>query len=127
MPPRLSLITEFMEMGSLYYLIHVSGQKKRLSWRRKLKMMCDICRSVVSIFMSLLIVILHLCLSSRSIAVNVPALRVSVCHTTWNTRLYKCHLLIKILYCVTLCVYPSNQWDGVRVLLELYYFKNPCS
>ncbi|WOG85077.1 hypothetical protein DCAR_0104264 [Daucus carota subsp. sativus] len=49
MPPRLSLITEFMEMGSLYYLIHVSGQKKRLSWRRKLKMMCDICRGLMCI------------------------------------------------------------------------------
>ncbi|KAM7276654.1 hypothetical protein ACFE04_018520 [Oxalis oulophora] len=41
-PPRLSMITEYMEMGSLYYLIH--GQKKELSWRRKLKMLRDICR-----------------------------------------------------------------------------------
>ncbi|KAJ6338200.1 hypothetical protein OIU76_007805 [Salix suchowensis] len=43
-PPRLSMVTEYMEMGSLYYLIHLSGQKKKLSWRRKLKMLCDICR-----------------------------------------------------------------------------------
>uniref|UniRef100_A0A6N2M8J6 non-specific serine/threonine protein kinase n=1 Tax=Salix viminalis TaxID=40686 RepID=A0A6N2M8J6_SALVM len=43
-PPRLSMVTEYMEMGSLYYLIHLSGQKKRLSWRRRLKMLRDICR-----------------------------------------------------------------------------------
>ncbi|KAG6419456.1 hypothetical protein SASPL_121678 [Salvia splendens] len=44
-PPRLSLITEYMEMGSLYYLIHLSGQKNKLSWRRRIKMLRDICRS----------------------------------------------------------------------------------
>lgn len=43
-PPRLSVVTEFMEMGSLYHLIHVSGQKNNLSWQRRLKMICDICR-----------------------------------------------------------------------------------
>lgn len=43
-PPRLSMVTEYMEMGSLFYLIHVSGQKKKLSWRRRLKMLQDICR-----------------------------------------------------------------------------------
>ncbi|KAF5732544.1 Mitogen activated protein kinase kinase isoform 2 [Tripterygium wilfordii] len=43
-PPRLSMVTEYMEMGSLYYLIHLSGQKKKLSWRRRLKMLRDICR-----------------------------------------------------------------------------------
>ncbi|KAF3656602.1 putative armadillo repeat-containing kinesin-like protein 2-like isoform X1 [Capsicum annuum] len=43
-PPRLSVVTEFMEMGSLYHLIHVSGQKNNLSWQRRLKMLCDICR-----------------------------------------------------------------------------------
>ncbi|KAH9791347.1 protein kinase domain-containing protein [Citrus sinensis] len=42
-PPRLSMITEYMELGSLYHLIHLSGQKKKLSWRRKLKMLRDIC------------------------------------------------------------------------------------
>ncbi|XP_071935172.1 uncharacterized protein [Coffea arabica] len=46
-PPRLSMVTEYMEMGSLYYLIHVSGQKKKLSWRRRLKMLCDICRGLL--------------------------------------------------------------------------------
>ncbi|KAK6141224.1 hypothetical protein DH2020_025021 [Rehmannia glutinosa] len=46
-PPRLSMITEYMEMGSLYYLIHLSGQKKKLSWRRKIKMLRDICRSII--------------------------------------------------------------------------------
>ncbi|XP_071930580.1 uncharacterized protein [Coffea arabica] len=45
-PPRLSMVTEYMEMGSLYYLIHGSGQKKKLSWRRRLKMLCDICRGL---------------------------------------------------------------------------------
>lgn len=45
-PPHLSLVTEYMEMGSLYYLIHTSGQKKRLSWRKRLKMLRDICRQV---------------------------------------------------------------------------------
>ncbi|KAM7270890.1 hypothetical protein ACFE04_030104 [Oxalis oulophora] len=43
-PPRLSMITEYMEMGSLYYLIHSSGYKKKLSWRRRLKILRDICR-----------------------------------------------------------------------------------
>ncbi|GKV17157.1 hypothetical protein SLEP1_g27693 [Rubroshorea leprosula] len=48
-PPRLSMITEYMEMGSLYYLIHLSGQKKKLSWRRRLKMLRDICRGLMCI------------------------------------------------------------------------------
>ncbi|CAN1199799.1 Probable serine/threonine-protein kinase SIS8 [Linum perenne] len=46
-PPRLSMVTEYMEMGSLYYLIHMSGQKKKLSWRRRLKMLRDICRGLM--------------------------------------------------------------------------------
>ncbi|KAH6793011.1 Mitogen activated protein kinase kinase like protein [Perilla frutescens var. hirtella] len=48
-PPRLSLVTEYMEMGSLYYLIHASGLKKKLSWQRRLKILCDICRGLISI------------------------------------------------------------------------------
>lgn len=48
-PPRLSMVTEYMEMGSLFYLIHLSGQKKKLSWRRRLKMLRDICRYTRSI------------------------------------------------------------------------------
>ncbi|XP_059290669.1 serine/threonine-protein kinase EDR1-like isoform X1 [Lycium ferocissimum] len=48
-PPRLSVVTEFMEMGSLYHLIHVSGQKNNLSWQRRLKMLCDICRGLMCI------------------------------------------------------------------------------
>ncbi|KAF6173995.1 hypothetical protein GIB67_039946 [Kingdonia uniflora] len=43
-PPQLSMVTEYMEMGSLYYLIHMSGQKKKISWRKRLKMLSDICR-----------------------------------------------------------------------------------
>ncbi|KAJ4907353.1 Protein kinase superfamily protein [Raphanus sativus] len=45
-PPRLSMITEYMELGSLYYLIHMSGQKKKLSWHRRLRMLRDICRYI---------------------------------------------------------------------------------
>ncbi|CAO2813063.1 unnamed protein product [Amaranthus hypochondriacus] len=48
-PPRLSMVTEYMEMGSLYYLIHLSGQKKKVSWRRRLKMLRDICRGLMCI------------------------------------------------------------------------------
>ncbi|XP_047949729.1 probable serine/threonine-protein kinase SIS8 [Salvia hispanica] len=48
-PPRLSLVTEYMEMGSLYYLIHLSGQKNKLSWRRRIKMLRDICRGLMCI------------------------------------------------------------------------------
>ncbi|KAL0848390.1 hypothetical protein Bca101_021637 [Brassica carinata] len=48
-PPRLSLITEYMDSGSLYNLLHLSGQKKKLSWRRKLKMLRDICRGLMCI------------------------------------------------------------------------------
>ncbi|XP_068664747.1 probable serine/threonine-protein kinase SIS8 isoform X2 [Aristolochia californica] len=48
-PPHLSMVTEYMEMGSLYYLIHMSGQKRRLTWRRKLKMLRDICRGLMCI------------------------------------------------------------------------------
>lgn len=48
-PPRLSMVTEYMERGSLYHLIHLSGQKKQLSWRRRLKMLRDICRGLMCI------------------------------------------------------------------------------
>ena len=48
-PPHLSMVTEYMEMGSLYYLIHLSGQNKKLSWRRRLKMLRDICRGLMCI------------------------------------------------------------------------------
>ncbi|CAD6230373.1 unnamed protein product [Miscanthus lutarioriparius] len=48
-PPHLSMVTEYMEMGSLYYLIHTSGQKKKLSWRRRLKIIRDICRGLMCI------------------------------------------------------------------------------
>ncbi|KAJ3686335.1 hypothetical protein LUZ61_015499 [Rhynchospora tenuis] len=46
-PPHLSLVTEYMEMGSLYYLIHMGSQKSKLSWRRRLKMLRDICRGLM--------------------------------------------------------------------------------
>nr|GEU74904.1 serine/threonine-protein kinase EDR1-like [Tanacetum cinerariifolium] len=48
-PPHLSMVTEYMERGSLYYLIHLSGQKKQLSWRRRLKMLRDICRGLMCV------------------------------------------------------------------------------
>lgn len=43
------MVTEYMEMGSLYHLIDVSGLKKRLSWRRRVKIICDICRGLMCI------------------------------------------------------------------------------
>uniref|UniRef100_A0A0E0N0M3 Protein kinase domain-containing protein n=2 Tax=Oryza rufipogon TaxID=4529 RepID=A0A0E0N0M3_ORYRU len=46
---RLRHPNEYMEMGSLYYLIHMSGQKKKLSWRRRLKIVRDICRGLMCI------------------------------------------------------------------------------
>ncbi|XP_014522039.1 serine/threonine-protein kinase EDR1 isoform X2 [Vigna radiata var. radiata] len=48
-PPRLSMVTEYMELGSLYYLIHLSGQKKKLNWRRRLRMLRDICKGLMCI------------------------------------------------------------------------------
>ncbi|KAA8524239.1 hypothetical protein F0562_010662 [Nyssa sinensis] len=66
-PPRLSMVTEYMEMGSLYYLIHLSGQKKKLSWRRRLKMLCDICRGLMCIHR---MKIVHCDLKSANCLVN---------------------------------------------------------
>ncbi|XP_047331169.1 probable serine/threonine-protein kinase SIS8 [Impatiens glandulifera] len=48
-PPHLSMITEYSEMGSLYHLIHASLERKRISWRRRLKMLSDICRGLMCI------------------------------------------------------------------------------
>ncbi|XP_073393320.1 probable serine/threonine-protein kinase SIS8 isoform X2 [Physcomitrium patens] len=48
-PPHLSMVTEYMHMGSLYRLIHSSEQGKKLSWRRRLKMLRDICRGMMSV------------------------------------------------------------------------------
>ncbi|CAN4087278.1 unnamed protein product [Withania somnifera] len=45
--PHLSMVTEYMEIGSLYHLIHVSGQKNRLSWQKRLNMLRDICRGLM--------------------------------------------------------------------------------
>ncbi|XP_008655169.1 uncharacterized isoform X3 [Zea mays] len=66
-PPHLSMVTEYMEMGSLYYLIHMSGQKKKLSWRRKLKIIRDICRGLMCIHR---IKIVHRDLKSANCLVN---------------------------------------------------------
>jgi len=43
------MVTENMEMGSLSHSIHTSGQGKKLSWRRRLKMLRDICRGMMCI------------------------------------------------------------------------------
>ncbi|KAJ7559742.1 hypothetical protein O6H91_04G099000 [Diphasiastrum complanatum] len=48
-PPHLSLVTEYMHMGSLYHLVHLSGQGKKLSWRRRFKMLRDICRGMMCV------------------------------------------------------------------------------
>ncbi|PIN22902.1 Tyrosine kinase [Handroanthus impetiginosus] len=66
-PPRLSMITEYMEMGSLYYLIHLSGQKKKLSWRKRIKMLRDICRGLMCIHR---MKIIHRDLKSANCLVN---------------------------------------------------------
>uniref|UniRef100_A0A7N0RIF0 non-specific serine/threonine protein kinase n=1 Tax=Kalanchoe fedtschenkoi TaxID=63787 RepID=A0A7N0RIF0_KALFE len=46
-PPNLSMVTEYMEGGSLYHMIHLSGQRSKISWRRRLKMIRDICRGLM--------------------------------------------------------------------------------
>ncbi|PUZ74858.1 hypothetical protein GQ55_1G100200 [Panicum hallii var. hallii] len=46
-PPHLSLVTEYMELGSLYSLIHSKMHKMKLHWKRRLKMLCDICRGLM--------------------------------------------------------------------------------
>ncbi|XP_039044914.1 serine/threonine-protein kinase EDR1-like isoform X2 [Hibiscus syriacus] len=66
-PPQLSMITEYMELGSLYFLIHMSGQKKRFSWRRRLKMLRDICRGLMCMHR---INIVHRDLKSANCLVN---------------------------------------------------------
>ncbi|KAL3632282.1 hypothetical protein CASFOL_025266 [Castilleja foliolosa] len=66
-PPRLSMITEYMEMGSLYYLLHLSGQKKKLSWRRRIKMLRDLCRGLMCIHR---MKIIHRDLKSANCLVN---------------------------------------------------------
>lgn len=48
-PPHLSMVTEYMHTGSLYRLIHSSEQGKKLSWRRRLKMLRDICRGMMCV------------------------------------------------------------------------------
>ncbi|KAI4325156.1 hypothetical protein MLD38_030577 [Melastoma candidum] len=67
MPPHLSMVTEYMEMGSLYNLIHLSGQKKKLSWRRRLKILRDICRGLMCIHR---MKIIHRDLKSANCLVN---------------------------------------------------------
>ncbi|KNA17211.1 hypothetical protein SOVF_082160 isoform B [Spinacia oleracea] len=66
-PPRLSMVTEYMEMGSLYYLIHLSGQKKKLTWRKRLKMLRDICRGLMCIHRTKIV---HRDLKSANCLVN---------------------------------------------------------
>ncbi|XP_025643636.1 probable serine/threonine-protein kinase SIS8 isoform X6 [Arachis hypogaea] len=48
-PPRLSMVTEYMEVGSLYFLLHMSDQKKKLNWKKRLKMLRGICRGLMHI------------------------------------------------------------------------------
>ncbi|KAL5573680.1 hypothetical protein UlMin_023277 [Ulmus minor] len=72
-PPRLSMVTEYMEMGSLYYLIHSSGQKKKLSWRRRLKMLRDICRGLMCIHR---MKIVHRDLKSANCLVNKHTVKI---------------------------------------------------
>uniref|UniRef100_A0A7N0TIN5 non-specific serine/threonine protein kinase n=1 Tax=Kalanchoe fedtschenkoi TaxID=63787 RepID=A0A7N0TIN5_KALFE len=48
-PPHLSMITEYMDGGSLYNLIHLGGFREKFSWRRRLKILRDICRGLMCI------------------------------------------------------------------------------
>ncbi|KAL3678467.1 hypothetical protein R1sor_021423 [Riccia sorocarpa] len=48
-PPYLSMVTEYMHLGSLYSLVHTTGQGKKLSYRRRLKMLRDICRGLMAL------------------------------------------------------------------------------
>ncbi|XP_047333865.1 serine/threonine-protein kinase EDR1-like [Impatiens glandulifera] len=66
-PPHLSMVTEYMDMGSLYNLIHLTEQKKKLSWRRKLKMLRDICRGLMCVHR---MKIIHRDLKSANCLVN---------------------------------------------------------
>ncbi|XP_024004186.1 serine/threonine-protein kinase CTR1 [Eutrema salsugineum] len=47
--PQLSLVTEYMEKGSLYNMIHSTEKMKNLSWGIKLHILRDICRGLMGI------------------------------------------------------------------------------
>lgn len=43
-PPQLALVTEYVDKGSLYHLLHWTDEIKNLSWREKINILHDICR-----------------------------------------------------------------------------------
>lgn len=47
-PPQLSLVTEYMEKGSLYHLLYSTDEIKNLSFKEKIKILFDICRYFIS-------------------------------------------------------------------------------
>ncbi|CAH2058333.1 unnamed protein product [Thlaspi arvense] len=48
-PPHLSLVTEYVEKGNLYHLLHATDKIKKLSWKTKLNILRDICRGLMCI------------------------------------------------------------------------------
>ncbi|WZZ55854.1 hypothetical protein YC2023_055961 [Brassica napus] len=48
-PPQLALVTEYVDKGSLYHLLHWTDEIKNLSWREKINILHDICRGLMCI------------------------------------------------------------------------------
>ncbi|KAG5402412.1 hypothetical protein IGI04_017019 [Brassica rapa subsp. trilocularis] len=48
-PRQLALVTEYVEKGSLYHLLHKTDGIKNLSWRKKINILHDICRGLMCI------------------------------------------------------------------------------
>ncbi|CDY47984.1 BnaA04g24620D [Brassica napus] len=48
-PRQLALVTEYVEKGSLYHLLHKTDVIKNLSWRKKINILHDICRGLMCI------------------------------------------------------------------------------
>ncbi|KAJ4904120.1 Mitogen activated protein kinase kinase kinase-related [Raphanus sativus] len=46
-PPQLALVTEYVDKGSLYHLLHWTDEIKNLSWREKINILHDICRGLM--------------------------------------------------------------------------------
>ncbi|KAG2309510.1 hypothetical protein Bca52824_029258 [Brassica carinata] len=46
-PPQLALVTEYVDKGSLYHLLHWTDEIRNLSWREKINILHDICRGLM--------------------------------------------------------------------------------
>ncbi|CAH8385369.1 unnamed protein product [Eruca vesicaria subsp. sativa] len=47
--PQLTLVTEYVDKGSLHHLLHWTDEIKNLSWREKINILHDICRGLMYI------------------------------------------------------------------------------